>query len=76
MSYAVGDTKRFLKDRTNMSILLIICVFALQIFNTGLQCYNTNKLCKKIDHRYFNTTNSLENIHNVNINTRDGSIRR
>lgn len=76
MSYAIGDAKRFLKNKANFTMILAVCILVLQIINITLVNFNTNLIIKKINHRYFNTTNSLEDIHKVNINTLDGSVRR
>lgn len=75
MSYAIGNAKRFLQNKANFTMVLIICVFIMQII---IMCSLHNyaiKIMKKIDHRYFNTTTTIEDIHNVNINTLDGSVR-
>lgn len=76
MSYSTGDLKRFLKNKTNLTMILVICTLIMQFIIIFLLCFDTNKIIKKINHRYFNTTNSLEDIHHVNINTLNGSVRR
>lgn len=56
---------------TIITSLCFILVFIQQIciFN------NITTLKKKIDHRYFNITNSLEDIHNVEIETLNGRVK-
>ncbi len=76
MSYVIGDTKRFLSNKANLTMTLIICLFIMQIITIFIVCLDTTTIIKKINHRYFNTTTTLEDIHNVNINTLDGSVRR
>lgn len=76
MSYAIGDAKRFLKNKVNLTMMLVVCTLLFQFIILFLLCFDTDKIIKKINYRYFNTTNSLEEIHQVNINTLNGSIRR
>ena len=54
--------KTLFREKINIVIILLIAIFSFNIF-----AYNQIK--KKIDHRYFNTTTSLEEIHNIKINT-------
>ena len=75
MSYFVGDVKRFLKDKVNTVLLLIVCVFLMQIITLFLLCFSTTEIIKKINHRYFNLTTTMEDVYNVNVNTLDGSVR-
>ncbi len=75
MSYAIGDAKRFLKNKINIIMILGICILISQFIIICLLCGNTAAIIKKINHRYFNTVTTLEDIHNININTLDGSVR-
>lgn len=63
-----------LKNKSNiLTILLVVGISAIFM----LQIYTLTKLDgikRKIDHRYFNLTNSLEDIHNVEIETLHGRI--
>lgn len=49
--------------------------------NSNMEEYNTNLLKvideteKKVDFRYFNTTKTLEEIHNVKVNTKTGELK-
>lgn len=76
MDYSFGDVKRFLMNKINIIIMLSVCILISQLIIISNQINNTKTVTKKIDHRYFNATNSLEDIHHVNINTLDGSVRR
>lgn len=75
MSYAIGDAKRFLKNKANFTMFLIICVFILQIIMIFLSHNYAIKIMKKINHRYFNLTNSIKEVYNIDINTLDGSVK-
>ena len=56
---------------TIITSLCFILVFIQQIYIFN----NITTLKKKIDHRYFNITNSLEDIHNVEIETLNGRVK-
>lgn len=63
-----------LKAKSN--ILTIIFIVGLLIIFV-LQIYTLNQidlLKRKVDHRYFNITNSLEDIHHVEIETLHGRV--
>ncbi len=56
-----------------LTILFIVglsAIFLLQIYTLT----RLNDVNRKIDHRYFNLTNSLQDIHNVEIETLHGRI--
>ncbi len=61
----------------NTIILIAICFYfgyKNHILETKID--NLEKsISKKVDHRYFNMTRSLEDIHNVRIDTLNGSKR-
>jgi hypothetical protein len=77
-----SDVKRFIKYvqkrsyiiQTITLILLMAFIVRQEYVNHEI---NTNivKVNKKVDFRYFNLTRSLESIHRVEINTRDGRLR-
>ena len=77
-----SDVKRFIKYVQKRSyiiqtiplILLMAFIVRQEYVNHEI---NTNivKVNKKVDFRYFNLTRSLESIHRVEINTRDGRLR-
>ena len=76
MNYSLGDLKRFLMNKINFTMVLVICVFIMQIIQFLVIGFDTNKILKKINHRYFCINTTLEDVHNVNVNTIDGSVRR
>lgn len=77
-----SDVKRFIRYvqkrsyiiQTITLILLMAFIVRQEYVNHEI---NTNivKVNKKVDFRYFNLTRSLESIHRVDINTRDGRLR-
>lgn len=76
MTYEIVDLKRFLTDKSNLTLIVIIFVFILQLV-LGYFIFNDSvEVKKKIDYRYFCTTTSLEDIHNVRIDTFNGSVRK
>lgn len=60
--------KNLFREKINIVIFLLLCILCLNI-------YGFVEIKKKIDHRYFNTTTSLEEIHGVKINTYNGQLR-
>lgn len=56
------------KERSCIIILLLIAILCFNV-------YSFTKLKKKIDHRYFNTTTTLEEIYHVRINTLNGELK-
>lgn len=68
------DTKRYFKSRIGKLYILLYIILALNLSFTIFCVHHFAKIEKKIDHRYFNTTRTLEDIHGVNINTFDGKI--
>lgn len=82
--YQVGSAIReLLRDKSNFIILLLIIGFgfnSFQEYQTQKQIAEVNKAVikaeKKTDFRYFNTTKSLEEIFKIEIDTKDGRIRR
>lgn len=70
----VYDITGFFKDTINrltVIVLIFSCILTFGIYKT----YKAVIKCeRKIDFRYFNLTRSLEDIHNVKINTKDGSL--
>ncbi len=60
--------KNLFREKINIVIFLLITIFAFNI-------YAYTKIKKKIDHRYFNTTTSMEEIFDVKINTLNGELK-
>lgn len=80
------DLKEFLSNEVNRVFLAIIIIGTILIaigLNNNLAIEQSNKeiitqlkeVNKKVDFRYFNTTRSLEDIHNIKIDTRSGEIK-
>lgn len=61
--------KKLFREKVNIVILLLAVILFFNI-------YAFIKIKNKIDHRYFNTTTSLEEIHNVKINTYNGELKQ
>lgn len=60
--------KELLREKINIVIFLLV---AILVFNV----YGFNKIKKKIDHRYFNTTTTVEELFQVDINTYNGELK-
>lgn len=60
--------KNLFREKINIVITLLILILA---FNA----YSFTKLKKKIDHRYFNTTTTIEELFDVKINTLNGELK-
>lgn len=76
------DVKGFIKYIQKRSyaiecLILVLLVFSIynQIENYNNVIARLDKVEKKTDFRYFNLTRTLEDIHKVEINTKDGRIR-
>lgn len=67
--------KNLFREKINIVIFLLTILLLVNIY--GFVYYNMHftKIRKKIDHRYFNITRSLEDIHNVEIDTYKGEIK-
>ncbi len=68
------DTKEFLSNDINR---IFTGVIILCLINVGGLFYLSNRIencTNKVHFRYYNLTKSLEDIHNVEIDTRDGRI--
>ena len=85
-----SDTKNFMMNEVNRLFVVIVILFLIfgTVVHCEIQSLKTytaentreiqeliNKTNKKIDDRYFNTTKSLEEIHNVKINSKTGEIK-
>ena len=85
-----SDTKNFMMNEVNrVFVLVIVMLIAFGIFlhfeinsvkkqiqsNTEKLELLLDKTNKKIEHRYFNTAKSLEEIHKVKIDTKTGEIK-
>lgn len=77
------DVKGFVKYIQKRSYLIECLILALLVFSIYYQMNSYNQIMsrvgkveKKVDFRYFNTTRSLEDIHGVEINTKNGKLER
>lgn len=61
--------KNLFREKINIVIFFLI-------LNLFIQIYSYLDLKKKIDHRYFNTTTTIEEIHNVKVNTYNGEVKK
>lgn len=72
--------KSLFREKMNFAILLLIANLCFSIYSyndlTNKIDNSTTVIKKKVDHRYFNTTTSLEEIHNVKINTYNGELKQ
>lgn len=78
-----SDVKKFVKYIQQRSFLieclLLILFIGFMVYQVQINQTIINQIEqteKKVDFRYFNTTRSLENLHNVEIDTKDGRIRK
>lgn len=68
--------KNLFREKINIVITLLVILFALNFYEFIFNNINYTKIRKKIDHRYFNTTKTLEDIYNIEINTYNGELKR
>ncbi len=71
--------KNLLRDKLNLIVILLIANLICNGYyyhkiNTNID-KSTVDINRKVDHRYFNITKSLEQIHNVEINTFNGELK-
>lgn len=77
MSIIIAANKRSSLLNYILIIFLIVSVainICLIISFKKEMNFNHTKILKKIDHRYFNLTRTLEDIHKVKVNTKDGHL--
>ncbi len=70
-----SDTKEFLSDSVNRLGILVLLLCAITICGFYAIEKELKECTKTVNFRYFNITRSLEEIHNVEFNTRDGSLK-
>lgn len=61
--------KNLFREKINIVIFLLILILCFNV-------YGYIKIKKKIDHRYFNTTTTLEQLYDVKINTYNGDLKQ
>ena len=83
------EIRNFLRKENNFITILLILTLGFNIYNhisTNKKLQQIHSefshvsenfvlVKKKIDHRYFNTKTSLEQIHHVRIDTYDGQLK-
>ena len=67
--------KELLREKINILIMLVIILIACNLISILYINNKIDRICKKIDHRYFNLNTSIEEIHKVKINTANGEIK-
>lgn len=67
--------KNLFREKINIVIALLVTTLAVNIFEFKYNSDNYIKINKKVDFRYFNLNRSLEDIHNIEINTLNGEIK-
>lgn len=75
------STKRILCDKINrLTFIMLMCFLVLASYTLKLHkevqelSLHIRETEKKVDFRYFNTTRSLQDIFNVEIETRQGRV--
>lgn len=66
--------KGFFKDKINTVITLNVISFTVLLFMLNHNSMQINAVKKRVDFRYFNLTRSIEDIHSVEIETKQGRI--
>lgn len=68
--------KRDMFDCVILAAIILSTIFItaliISVKHENIQAHN--KIIKKIEYRYFNLSRTLEDIHNVKINTKDGHL--
>lgn len=67
--------KNLFREKINIVIALLVTILAVNVFEFKYNTDNYIKINKKVDFRYFNLNRSLEDIHNIEINTLNGEIK-
>lgn len=68
--------KNLFREKINIVIALLVSILAINIYQIVLESHNYIKVRKRIDYRYFNSTKTLEELNNVEINTYNGEIKK
>lgn len=70
-----SDAKEFLSDNINRLSILVTLLCIINICGFYVIEKQLNECMKVVNFRYFNLTRSLEDIHNIKIDTRDGTLK-
>lgn len=63
-----------IKNKMNLLFIIIIVCFAVLFMQQIFIIQSMDKIKRKVDHRYFNITNSMQDIYNVEIETLHGRV--
>lgn len=75
-SLLFSDVKSFIKCIQKRSYVLQLINLILLSSFIIYQVQMNNQIIKRVNHRYFNLTESLKEIHGVNIDTQNGHVIR
>ena len=70
-----SDAKEFLSDNINRLGILVVLLCVINVCGFYVIEKELKECAKTVNFRYFNITRSLEDIHNVKIDTQDGSLK-
>ena len=70
-----SDAKEFLSDNINRLGILVVLLCLINVCGFYVIEKELKECIKTVNFRYFNITRSLEDIHNVKIDTQDGSLK-
>ena len=73
---SLNDVQNFMEDKTNKIIILLILLIIMQGIGFHRLEVKITGCEKKTDFRYFNLNRSLEDIHNVKIDTYRGRVEK
>ena len=70
------NIKNLFREKINVVITLLIAILCVEAGRFYYEIKVNKAILKKIDHRYFNITKSLEDINGVELNTKNGELKR
>lgn len=75
LNLLISDAKEFLSDNINRLGILVVLLCLINVCGFYVIEKELKECTKTVNFRYFNITRSLEDIHNVKIDTQDGSLK-
>lgn len=75
LNLLISDAKEFLSDNINRLGVLVVLFCVINVCGFYVLEKELKECTKTVNFRYFNITRSLEDIHNVKIDTQDGSLK-
>ena len=75
LNLLISDAKEFLSDNINRLGVLVVLLCLINVCGFYVIEKELKECAKTVNFRYFNITRSLEDIHNVKIDTQDGSLK-